>query len=256
MFVRARGAHAILSASVPHANRVAVVTGGARRLGRHLCTTLAARGYDIVILYRSSRADAETLAADIARTGRSARALSVDVANEPQVAAVFADISAHEGRVDLLVNNVGNYNPQHVSQLTPAVWDATLATNLSGAFYCCFHARPLLQAGGNIINIGMAGLEGTRANVRGADYYVSKTGLLSLTRTLAVAYAEHRVRVNMVSPGQLDNSVDLPAPDRIGEWVPLGRAGTLDDIAQAVEYLLDATYVTGANIDVAGGYRL
>ncbi len=184
------------------------------------------------------------------------RALAVDVSAETQVAAVFADIAAHEGRIDLLVNNVGNYNPQHVTQLTPAVWDATLAANLSGAYYCCYHALPLMPAGGSIINIGTAGLEGIRANERGADYYVSKTGLLSLTRTLAAAYAARNIRINMVSPGQLENSVDLPAPDRIAESVPLGRAGALEDISHAVEYLLDATYVTGANIDVAGGYRL
>ena len=109
---------------------------------------------------------------------------------------------------------------------------------------------------GNIINIGMAGLEGIRANARGADYYVSKTGLLSLTRSLAVAYADRDIRINMVSPGQLDNSIDLPPPDKIGQTVPLGRAGELHDIAQAIEYLLDARYVTGANIEVAGGYRL
>lgn len=258
MFVRARGAHAVLSNETPRAlaSRVAVVTGGARRLGRHLSTTLAARGYDIVILYRTSEAEAHGLAREIGRTGRRARALAVDVAVEPEVAAVFADIAAHERRVDLVINNVGNYNPQDVTELTPAVWDATLATNLSGAYYCCFHALPLLSPGGSIINIGMAGLEGIRANERGADYYVSKTGLLSLTRTLAAAYAARNIRINMVSPGQLDNSVDLPSPDRIGESVPMGRAGTLDDISQAVDYLLDATYVTGVNIDVAGGYRL
>ena len=95
-----------------------------------------------------------------------------------------------------------------------------------------------------------------RANRRGADYYVSKTGLLVLTRALAAAYAGQTIRVNMVSPGQLDNSIDLPPPDEIGRFVPLGRPGTLQDIAQAVEYLLDATYVTGVNLDVAGGYRL
>jgi NAD(P)-dependent dehydrogenase (short-subunit alcohol dehydrogenase family) len=110
--------------------------------------------------------------------------------------------------------------------------------------------------GGNIISIGMAGLEGTRANPRGADYYVSKTGLLSLTRSLASAYAARQIRVNMVSPGQLFNSVDLPPPEEISRWIPLGRAGALDDISQAMEYLLDAAYVTGVNIDVAGGYRL
>ena len=235
---------------------VAVVTGGARRLGRHLCTTLAARGYDVVILYRSSEEDARALVQEITATGRRARARAVDVGVESEVAAAFAEIARDEGRVDLLVNNVGNYNPQDITKLSPAVWDATLATNLSGAYYCCFHTLPLMPAEGNIINIGMAGLEGIRANVRGADYYVSKTGLLSLTRSLAVAYAGRNIRVNMVSPGQLDNSVDLPPPHEIGQTVPLGRAGELHDVAQAIEYLLDATYVTGANIDVAGGYRL
>lgn len=217
---------------------------------------LSARGYDVVIFYRSSAAEAQSLVRDITTTGRHARALAVDVGVEAQVAAAFASIGREHSRVDLLVNNVGNYNPQDVTRLTPAVWDATLATNLSGAYYCCFHALELMPADGNIINIGMAGLEGTRANVRGADYYVSKTGLLSLTRSLAAGYASRGIRVNMVSPGQLDNSVDLPPPDEIGRTVPLGRAGEMRDIAQAVEYLLDAHYVTGVNIDVAGGYRL
>jgi len=235
---------------------VAVVTGGARRLGRHLCLTLSARGYDVIILYRSSRDDARSLEREISASGRNARSFSIDVGVEPEVAEVFADIAQNEGRVDLLVNNVGNYNPQAVTSLKPETWDATLATNLSGAYYCCFHTLPLMPSGGNIVNIGMAGLEGVRANVRGTDYYVSKTGLLVLTRALAAAHAERHIRVNMVSPGQLDNSVDLPPPTKIGRTVPLGRAGALRDVSQAIEYLLDAGYVTGANIDIAGGYRL
>ena len=242
--------------SEPRASPVAVVTGGARRLGRYLCTALAARGYDVVILYRDSEADARSLEQQILATGQRARARAVDVGVERQVAEVFAEIARDEGHVDLLVNNVGNYNPQHVTRLDPAVWDATLATNLSGAYYCCFHTLPLMPSGGSIINIGMAGLEGIRANVHGTDYYVSKTGLLVLTRALAAAHAGRNIRVNMVSPGQLDNSIDLPPPEKIGRSVPLGRAGTLEDIAQAVAYLLDATYVTGVNVDVAGGYRL
>jgi len=240
----------------PSVNPVAVVTGGPRRLGRHLCVSLAARGYDVVILYRSSEADARELEQEIAGTGHRARALAVDVGVEPQVAGVFQAIAAREGRVDLLVNNVGNYNPQHVTTLDPATWDATLAANLSGAYYCCYHAIPLMEQGGNIINIGMAGLEGIRANVHGTDYFVSKTGLLVLTRALAVGYAAQNIRINMVSPGQLDNSVDLPSPSEIGRSVPLGRPGSLHDIEQAVDYLLDATYVTGVNLEVSGGYRL
>ena len=240
----------------PSTQPVAVVTGGLRRLGRHLCKGLAARGYDVVILYRESEAEARSLEREIVEGGQRARAMAVDVGVHSQVAAVFEEITNAEGRVDLLINNVGNYNPQHVTKLDPAVWDATLATNLSGAYYCCYHAIPLMKQGGNIVNIGMAGLEGIRANVNGTDYYVSKTGLLVLTRALAVAYAKQQIRVNMVSPGQLDNSIDLPPPATIERIIPLGRAGALEDIAQAVDYLLDATYVTGVNIDVSGGYRL
>ena len=235
---------------------VAVVTGGARRLGRHLCLALASRGYDIVCLYRTSDENARALVEQVATAGGLARALKVDVSVQAEVAAVFEEIGAHEGRVDLLVNNVGNYNPQDVTALDPSVWDATIGANLSGAYYCCYHAIRLMPDGGQIVSIGMAGLEGIRANRRGADYYVSKTGLLVLTRALAAGYANRHIRVNMISPGQLENSVDLPAPDQMGRTVPLGRAGTLEDVAQALHYLLDAGYVTGVNIDVSGGYRL
>ena len=235
---------------------VAVVTGGARRLGRHLGLSLASRGYDIVCLYRTSDADALALVDQVATAGGRARALRVDVRSQAEVAAAFSDIGAQEGRVDLLVNNVGNYNPQDVTALDPSVWDATIGANLSGAYYCCYQALRLMPDGGQIVSIGMAGLEGIRANRRGADYYVSKTGLLVLTRALAAGYADRRIRVNMISPGQLENSIDLPAPEQMGRTVPLGRAGTLEDVAQALHYLLDAGYVTGVNIDVSGGYRL
>jgi len=235
---------------------VALVTGGARRLGRHLCEVLSARGYRMVIVYRASADDAASLVQDLERRGGSARALRSDISVRSEVERMFEDVARHEGRLDLLVNNVGNYNPQDVTRLDPDVWDATIAANLSGAYYCCYHAIRMMTDGGQIVSIGMAGLEGIRANRRGADYYVSKTGLLVLTRALAAGYATRNIRVNMVSPGQLDNSVDLPPPEEIGAEVPLGRAGTMHDVSQAMEYLLDASYVTGVNIDVAGGYRL
>lgn len=235
---------------------VAVITGGARRLGRHLTERLAERGYAVVVVYRASGDDAGSLVDELVAAGRQARAVKVDISRSAEVAALFADIREREGRVDLLLNNVGNYNPQDVTALTPDVWDETIAANLSGAFYCCHHALPLMPEGSQIISIGMAGLEGIRANRRGADYYVSKTGLLVLTRALAAGYADRHIRVNMVSPGQLDNSIDLPAPEAIAREIPLARPGAMRDISQAVEFLLDAPYVTGVNIDVSGGYRL
>lgn len=236
--------------------RVAVVTGGARRLGRHLCEVLARRGYRVVVVYRSSTGDADSLVEYLQGQGGSARAVQADISRQADVQQLFENVAGTEGHVDLLINNVGNYNPQDVTLLDPSVWDATLAANLSGAYYCCYHALRMMPDGGHIISVGMAGLEGIRANRRGADYYVSKTGLLVLTRALAAGYADRKIRVNMVSPGQLDNSVDLPPPDQIGLEVPLARPGTMEDISQAVDYLLDASYVTGVNIDVSGGYRL
>ncbi len=236
--------------------RVAVVTGGARRLGRHLCERLGARGYHVIIVYRRSEDDARSLVGMLEDGGCAARAVRADIGCRDEVESLFTEIRAKEGRVDLLLNNVGNYTPQDITQLTPDVWDATIAANLSGAFYCCHYALPLMPDGSQIISIGMAGLEGARANRVGADYYVSKTGLLVLTRSLAAGYADRHIRVNMVSPGHLDNSIDLPAGDVLPAVVPLGRPGALVDISQAVEFLLDAPYVTGVNLDVAGGYRL
>ena len=125
---------------------------------------------------------------EIAAAGHRARALKVDICRQGCKWLTRSRTSPRtEGRVDLLINNVGNYNPQDVTQLDPDVWDATIASNLSGAYYCCYHALKLMPDGGNIVNIGMAGLEGIRANTRGADYFVSKTGLLVLTRALAKA---------------------------------------------------------------------
>jgi NAD(P)-dependent dehydrogenase (short-subunit alcohol dehydrogenase family) len=234
---------------------VAVVTGGARRLGRRLCKTLAARGFDLVVLYRRSAAEANALARELAQTGQRARALAVDVGIEPRVAEAFDDIASNEGRVDLLVNNVGNYVPKTLRDLTPEDWDDCLQANLHGAFYCCYHARPMLEERkGQIINIGYAGVEGLVANTEATAYQVSKAGLLILTKSLAKELGPHSVRANMISPGQLENSVDLPG--NLKDSIPIGRAGTLADITRALRYLLQAEYVTGVNIDVAGGYRL
>lgn len=217
---------------------------------------MAEAGYHVVVCYRHSDTEAQDVVEGITARGGRARAIRVDVAQSASVADAFRDIATREGRVDLLINNVGNYTPQPFEAITVDGWDATLAANLSGPFYCVHAALPLMPDGSLIVNIGMAGLDGIRANPVAADYYVSKTGLLSLTRSLAVALGPRHIRVNMVSPGQLDNSIDLPDATTLPDLVPLGRAGTLQDIAGAVRYLIVAHYVTGANIDVAGGYRL
>jgi NAD(P)-dependent dehydrogenase (short-subunit alcohol dehydrogenase family) len=208
----------------------------------------------VIIGYRTSEAEAERLTDEIAQQGGNARAVHIDVALLSSVEGAFLSIDRTEGRFDLLINNVGNYNPQPIDALEPEHWDATIQSNLSGGFYCCFHALKRLRHGGQIINIGMAGLHGCGADTTGLDYHVSKSAMLVVTRSLAKAYASRGVRVNMVSPGMLTNSIDFPKD--VAAWVPIGRGGELDDVGQAVSFILDASYVTGVNIDVAGGYRL
>lgn len=234
--------------------RMALITGSARRLGRRIALALSHSGYGVVINYRRSERSANALVDLIAEGGGYARALRADVGDKVDVASLFGSIEATEGRLDVLVNNVGNYNVKPLRDVTPEDWDETIQVNLNGAFYACYHARPLLeQSGGCIVNIGYAGSDLLRANTEATAYQVSKTGLLLLTRSLAAALGPHGVRCNMVSPGQLENSVDLPSDLR--STIPLGRAGRLDEVTDALGFLLDNDYLTGVNIDVAGGYR-
>ncbi|MBN94893.1 MAG: short-chain dehydrogenase [Deltaproteobacteria bacterium] len=234
--------------------KVALVTGGARRLGSALARELSRLGYRLVINYLSSASEASALVHELEESGGSARAVRADVGSAEDVEAMLNSIRGQEGRLDLLVNNVGIYEPGPVEHLTVDSWDRCIQANLSGAFYCCHSSKGLLRASrGQVINIGYAGVESLGSHPLAMAYQVSKTGLLVLTRSLAVALAPE-VRVNMISPGQLENSIDLPAD--IESAIPLGRAGTEQDIAGALRYLLGASYVTGVNIDVAGGYRL
>lgn len=235
--------------------KLALITGGARRLGAHLARTLARDGWAVIVNYRLSEVAASLLVDDIGRAGGYARAIRADVGDKVDVASMFASIEQVEGRLDLLINNVGVYDPKPLPQVTPEDWDAHIQPNLNGAYYCCYSALPMLQqTHGSIINIGYAGADVLSANPDATAYEVSKVGLLVLTKAIAASYGPHGVRANMVSPGQLANSIDLP--DDLDAEIPLRRAGTLDDVAKAMQYLVGADYVTGQNIDVAGGYRL
>jgi len=234
---------------------VALVTGGAKRLGAHLCRCLAADGWDVAVNYLRSEAEAEALVAELEGAGARAWAIQADVGVQAEAASLVSEAAERAGRLDLLVNNVGIYEPKALSAVTPDDWDRAIQANLSGSFYCIHAALPLLkERGGQVITIGYAGLDALTANPEATAYQVSKVGMLVLTKALAKECAADGVRANMISPGQLANSVDLP--EDLPGTIPAGRAGTLDDIAGAMRYLLASGYVTGVNIDVAGGYRL
>lgn len=236
------------------ARPLALVTGGAKGLGSHLCLRLAEAGYDVMINYLSSASAATALAGRIAETGATAWSHKADVSDPAQVADLFEAADATGRRLALVINNVGIYAPLPLREIDEAGWNRTIAANLNGAFYVSRQALERLTRGGQIVNIGVAGNQLNQAESFATDYYVSKAALLQLTRAMAAEYAGDGIRLNMVSPGQLVNSIGEVggAPGA----VPIGRDGTFEDVWQAIEYLLGATYVTGANIEVSGGYRL
>jgi NAD(P)-dependent dehydrogenase (short-subunit alcohol dehydrogenase family) len=234
-------------------DRVALVTGGTSDLGRPLVMALARLGYGVVINAPDDPEPAAALADEIAGTGRYARALRGDVADRVDVASMFASIEQQEGRLDLLLFRAATWRPPEHDQLTPEDWDEHIGRTLTGAFTCCYHARPLLkEAHGQVVLVASPLNIGLAPGPRSAAWRVGRAGLLELTRSLAVDMAP-QVRVNMVSPGWVEDSGPQP-PVMVGD-VPLLRRGRPEEVVGAVRYLLDACYVTGVNLDVTGGAR-
>lgn len=237
--------------------RVALVTGAAQRTGRGLALALAGAGADVVVHYGRSREAAQALVAEITAQGRRAWAVPADLAVPGAAEALARAALDHAGRLDVLVHNVGNYPLGDALHLSPDGFRATLETNLTAAYALVHTARDALAAArGNVIALGYAGVGQVVAHPRAMAYQMSKTALLVMVKSLAQALGPQGVRVNMVSPGHLENSVDLP--DAIAAHVPLARAVTVDEICAAVLYLLSpaGAAITGANLEVAAGYRL
>ncbi len=236
--------------------KTALITGSAKRLGKHLALSLAQSGCDIVVHHNQNGDEAQSVVAKIESLGRKAWAIQADFLEEGGAEKLAKQAFQKAGPIDILVNNVGNYLRKPVLETTATEWRGILEANLIAP-------QVLIQAfvaqcpdsGGQILSVGYAGLESIRPHQNATAYQVSKTGLFILTKTYAETLAPKGIRVNMISPGHLDNSVDLP--ENIPAEIPLGRAGRLSDIEDALHYLLDFDgYVTGVNLDIAGGYRL
>jgi 3-oxoacyl-[acyl-carrier protein] reductase len=241
--------------------KTALVTGSARRLGREIALRLAGGGYFTFVHYLGSRRQAESLLETIRKRGGRGALVRGDLGDPAEVESLAVSVREElrklkARRLDVLVNNVGVYKTGPLLEFSADDFDTVLRTNLSGAFRLIRALQPLFPKGGSIINIGYAGVEALSGSTHNTAYLISKTGLLVLTKSLAQALGAAGVRVNMVSPGILSNSVELP--DRPAEFVPMQRLGTIGEVADAVEFLIGdgARYITGVNLDVAGGYHL
>jgi NAD(P)-dependent dehydrogenase (short-subunit alcohol dehydrogenase family) len=243
-------------------SRVAVVTGGASGIGLGVARRFADDGFRVAVLDRDA-AGAEAAAADVAGRGAEALAATVDVADRASVDAAFARVRAELGPVGALVTSAGVESFDALLDITPEAWDRIVAVNLTGTFACVQAAVPdMLAAGwGRIVTISSSSAQSGAPRM--AHYTASKGGVISLTRSLAVELAPHGITANTIPPSLVDTpmarqaeaSGAFPGVDVVAPMVPLGRAGTPEDIAAACAFLCSdgGGYITGQVIGVNGG---
>ena len=239
--------------------RTALVTGGARGIGRAICETLARRGARVAVNYRTSRQDVEETVGRITDAGAKAIAVRADVSDPNQVTAMVREVTERLGPVDLLVNNAAVFHLLAAGEVTPEDWQQTLGVNLTGAYLVTWAVKDsmITRGYGRIVNLSSIG--GLRARPRSIAYSVSKAGLIALTKCCAEAWAPHNVRVNAVAPGLIETEMIAGAePELIEKLVgetPMSRIGQPADVASVVAFLLsdESSFMTGQTLVVCGG---
>lgn len=229
--------------------KTVLVTGAAKRIGRGIALRLASSGYRVAIHYHTSEDEARRTAAECG----PAELFRADLESVSDIQRMFRDIGSRMGRLDALVNNAARFTRFDPLQITEKDWDFIHNVNLKGTFFCCQQGALLMRSngGGRIVNISSLG--GLRPWAEHAHYCASKAGVIMLTRALAKAFAPE-ITVNTVAPGVIPFG-DLDARSQaMVEATPAHRAGTADEIADAVLYFLNATnFVTGQVLAVDGG---
>ncbi|MCY0880479.1 MAG: 3-oxoacyl-[acyl-carrier-protein] reductase [Firmicutes bacterium] len=239
------------------ANRIALVTGGSRGIGRAVAKYLSQSGMIVIVNYQRQGDAAQAVCREIAQCGGICEAMAADVSSEEQVQQMFADIAEKYGRIDVLVNNAGITRDTLLVRMHKDMWDQVLATNLTGAYLCARQAARMMirQHSGRIVNI--ASIAGFLGNVGQANYAAAKAGIIGLTRSLARELAPRQITVNAVAPGLIATEMSQALPDNayqaMVQQIPLGHAGTVEDVAQAVGFLVNAPYITGQTLVVDGG---
>ena len=231
--------------------RAALVTGSATRVGRELLLTLAACGADVAVHYRTSDEAAEATAAEAREYGVDATTVSGDVTDPDAVDALFDDAEAALGTVDVLVNNVGNFDPRHWSEIEWPAWRDAVESTFYGTVLCSRRALDGMrdQGWGRIVNIGFADSDRMHAHPVNFPYFVGKTGVIMFTRMLAADTQDDGITVNAVSPFAVENTVSDVSS------FPRGRAASFEEVAAPLLFFLGehAAYVSGENVAVDGG---
>jgi NAD(P)-dependent dehydrogenase (short-subunit alcohol dehydrogenase family) len=242
------------------ANRVAIVTGGARGIGRATSLALGRQGAAVAVV---DLQDADAVAAEVEAAGARAAAYAIDVARSSDVQAMVEDVSARFGGIDILVNNAGIGRPGGIEDVTEEEWDRTLAVNLKAHFLACRAVVPHMRrrGGGHIVNVtSIAGRHVSLAN--SIPYTSAKAGVIGFTRHLAQEVGPHGIRVNAIAPGPVETELftrvfppGSEAAARVRSRIPLRYVSAPEEQAAVILFLVsdEASFVHGAIVDANGG---
>lgn len=241
--------------------KVALITGGAKGIGRGIALDLAAQHWKIAICYRTSEAEAQKTALAITERGGQALAVRCDVSDPTAAKSLVAQVEQIWERIDVLINGAGPYHRINLLEESVAGWNEMFDGNLHPVFYLAQAVAPGMKArkSGRIISFSMANADQMLSQPDVTAHYIAKAGVLILTRTLAKLLAPYGITVNAISPGFIDSG-SAPPEELAGmtKRIPAGFIGTVEDAVAAVRYLLseDARYVNGANIQISGAWGI
>jgi 3-oxoacyl-[acyl-carrier protein] reductase len=233
----------------------ALVTGAARGIGRSVALSLAEAGYGIAIHYKTSVEEAEQTRLEARAFGVQAVTFQADLTDPIQAEKLVLEAAQKLGGLGVLINNVGNYKKDALTEMPLEDWHEMFDTNLHSSFYTCRAAIPIMrsQKFGRIINFGYAGANNLISRPRTTAYVIAKTGVTLMTKAIASSEIQHGITANVIAPGVIETSISQPLAD-----IPAGRLGRIDEISSAISYFLSdqAQYVTGQTLEVAGGWNL
>ncbi|MGQ0555154.1 MAG: SDR family NAD(P)-dependent oxidoreductase [Nitrospiraceae bacterium] len=241
--------------------QVALITGGAKGIGRGIALDLASRQWKIAVCYRTSEGEAKTTAQEIMQRGGQALAIQCDVSDPVAAKNLVTQVEQEWGRIDVLINGAGPYHRVNLFDETVEGWNDMFDGNLHPIFYLAQAIAPGMKArkSGRIISFSMANADQMEAQPDVTAHYIAKAGVLILTRTLAKLLAPYGITVNAISPGFIDSGSAPPQElAAMTKRIPAGYIGTVNDTVAAVRYLLseEARYVNGANIQISGAWGI
>lgn len=243
-------------------DKIALVTGASRGIGRQIALTLAKAGAYVYVNYSGSLEKAEETAALIKKEGKDAKTIKCNVADFDETKQMIDQIISEKGRLDILVNNAGITRDNLLMKMTEEEFEAVLDTNLKGTFHTIRHASRyfLKQRSGKIVNI--SSVSGVLGNAGQANYSASKAGVIGLTKSTARELASRGINVNAVAPGFIETEMTAVLSDKVKEQtvsqIPFGRTGSVEDIANVVLFLVteQSAYMTGQVLSVDGGMAI